>query len=218
MLLGQHPEVGEDLKKVARERMGQVKQKKDSKRKQNREEVFTEIKDNHQDSNSIETLSYRTEKCISDHKENVKDHVADAFSNLKSALRMNERRLSLTSCDLRDGNHKKANENDIAQLNQGQPFAPPNRTDTTTTPDKNLIRSDKIAERKDKYLSYLSVDDKLNNFKSLTSIERDQIHEIISGTVIELVETNLEQLCDCIIKNNRSILNGVVTEIKLWNI
>ena len=98
MLLGQHPEIGLDLKKVATDRMSQVKEKNPKAIDENLEESEDDL----------------VQETSSQSKE------AESIYQLQNSMNVEARKLSLTSGTLQSGNYKKADEKTIAKLNENE--------------------------------------------------------------------------------------------------
>ena len=213
MLLGQHPEVGEDLKIVARERMNIVRKKHQEKVKKKFSPMpaTDEVGEKKKSQKETELKSKLTKaKVIDDEKlstnhemaslevmkfeENINNtqigDTTEAFLELRADLAIDARRLSLTSGQLKSGSHKKADEKLIAKLNNDE---------------RNLCDDKADAKIYDEIIKLLSND------------KKDRIQCIIATSVISLAETKMKDFTKIIFDNNEVILKEFMSQLHKKN-
>lgn len=204
LLLGQHPEVGDDLRKVARSRMKEVKKDKKEKRK------LSVLANAPKPEGLLSTAPLATvneepknrrRKSIAEQNLDKLDQVDfgkledenEAFSDLRSDLKtLVTRKLSLTSGAVAGGSHLKPNEEAIRELNNTSAAKEKDTVDATS--------SDTATGKCSTHKSAAQI------MASLSHSEQQVIRDFILQEVVYLLEKKLTSLADRLIASNERIM------------
>ena len=228
ILLGQHPEVGEDLKAVARARMKQVKRTSSSMiynaPGQKSEDMSMNIKDGPSEKS----------KAISSKHSNGQNHVennlrkleqmdfksieetSEAFSDLRSDVEGMARRLSLTSGVLMSGSHIKADQQTIDRMNSDstQKIVDHENNDSDSDSSINGIQSDKSFSSNHDIQAPIEIEKKSIDelLSSLSEADENLLSEFLIRTIQNEVEERFIHFAKKLRSHNLAVLGRIIDE------
>lgn len=237
LLLGYHPEVGEDLKKVARDRIREKQMNKQNRKTTiiTKKSIVANTKNNHtaekdnvaeqtQEKNGSDSSNLSISRSDGDDIPEKKDNIHQqqrqrqlstrrrssivSFADLQEA-----RRLSLTSGAVPTGNHIKVDEKTLQELNQDM------TTPATQSQNKQYGENSEgaISNRRRTTISS-SANNNIkstsgNTFKDIPDVKKETSLIISSEEeptkIINLVEKRLEEASSVIMTNNEMLLQKI---------
>ena len=228
LLLGQHPEVGEDLKAVARARMKQVKKTsssilyntpvpknkdismdtKNGVSEKSKSIISQNINGQNHVENNLRKLEQMDFKTI--------EETSEAFSDLRSDVEGMARRLSLTSGVLMSGSHIKADQETINRMNSHDKQKTVNHGDKDSESDSSIndIQDDKsFSSNHDIQAPTETKKNCIDEvFSSLNEADAQLLSEFVTGTIQNEVEKRLIHFAKKLRAQILAVLERIINE------